>query len=827
MENENKNLGYGNYVSLQGQKNKTENSAKPVQTEQKTAAQKISASPTKPIQNAQHTNNEHSQKIPDAAAKTATDSAPVLDKSTNLLSGNDFVLEEPKSAPRRSDEIAKFLSDEKANLKIEKDAIRLYEKFEKKEKKQIELETKIRHPIGEKLVIIISFLLALAVGSVTYVVSYFVTSDMRSNAEENNLAMNARTTADTESRINNAVSSVNMFLDLISTESSNENGIQKIESMFFKRNREIAAIFFSKDSKTFMFANETFIAANEIPKENVLAYMSQESETAEKAKKGSFEMLNASPFFNVPLIAIFCPAGSVSTSASSAAQNDDSFVAFLYSTAGISENYAVGSINQSFLVNNDGITLIHSDIEKMNAATDLSESKIVKEMLSSKSNNGQINYKDETDEEYIGAFRRLGLGNGGVITVVKTAIVLEGIKRITIRNIYIMFAVIALAILIIYFFAKSLSLPLGQLTEVVNEVNKGNFNTKLFDRLKDKRRDEIGILERSTKNERDILNLVSRLTNKGVTKAVITKKIDFNPHLKDITIFFSDIRGFTAISDGFKKRFGEHSTCINKTGGIVDKFEGDAIMAAWGVLRNETLDWEKLKENSVTKILKEEAHAQYVKEDALSAITCCIAMRYSLMKYNKDAEAFTAAHRNDPLAKYKPHIRIGAGLNSGRATVGFMGSFDKMEFTSIGDAVNFASRAEASNKPCGTDILITQDTYDILKKDYIRCKENNFIIRPQNVLNEIIVEKIPVEFEVKGKGKQHFYGVVNMPNFDVEAFFKSEDEEFTIDPDCDKAVGPAGPKTLKELRELLGIETPDFEKVNLDAEENKIQVANP
>ncbi len=868
----NNNLDYGNYVSPKqshglkesngadktAQTNAPENI--PENPSKSTQSQKgVNKAPSKVLQNTannppaekaakkvspevqikiQDPQNENAAKAPakEEKSESVPFSEPVFIKSTNLLSGSDFVLEEPKHAPRRSDEITEFLSDEKANLKIEKEAIRLYKKFQKKEEKRLERETKIRHPIGVKLVIIISFLLALAVGSVTYVVSYFVTSDTRSNAEENNLAMNARTAADTESRISSAVSAVNMFLDLVSTELSDENGIKRIESMFFKRNREIAAIIFSKDDKNYIFANETFIAANEIPKENLQSYMSQEKETAEKAKKGSFEMLNATPFFNVPLMAIFCPVNSTAT-------NEEACLSFLYSTSGISENYAVGSINQSFLVNNDGITLIHSDIEKMSLAADLTDSKIVSEMLSSKSNNGQINYKDENGEEYIGAFRRLGLGNGGVITTVKTSIILEGIKRISIRNIYIMFAVIALAVIIIYFFAKSLSRPLGHLTEIVNEVNKGNFNTKLFDNLKDKRRDEIGILERSTKNERDILNLVSRLTNKGVTKAVITKKIDFAPHLKDITIFFSDIRGFTAISDGFKKRFGEHSaaeiigflndymsrmvTCINKTGGIVDKFEGDAIMAAWGVLRNETLDWENLKESSVTRILKEEAHENYVREDALNAITCCIAMRYSLMKYNKDAQAFTQAHKNDPLAQYKPHIRIGAGLNSGRATVGFMGSFDKMEFTSIGDAVNFASRAEASNKPCGTDILITQDTYDILKKDYIRCKENNFIIRPQNVMSEIVVEKIPVEFEVKGKGKQHFYGVVNMPNFDAEAFFKSEDEDFTLDPDCDKAVGPAGPKTLKELRELLGIETPDFEKVNLDAEENKIQVAKP
>lgn len=752
-----------------------------------------------------------------------------------ITGGDDFTLEEPDEfVPHRSDEIKKYLADDRRALKIEKHAVYLLQKYENKERIKDERASRVKRPIGVKLVVIISFLLVVAVGGVTYAVSYFVTQDTRSNAEENNLAINSRTASDTENRINSAVSSVTMFLDLMTGAVKDDESAKEIEKLFFDRNRDIVAVYYSRAENGVLLASNKFLVTHEIEKENVLAYIQQESESAEKAKNGSFEILNATPFFNSPLISLFCPATSSS---------GEGFVAFLYSTEGIGESFASGSINQSFLVNNDGIVLIHSDFEKMNSAADLSSLKIVQEMLSSPGNNGQLPYKDENGDEYIGAFHKLGIGSGGVITVVKTSVILEGVKRITYRNICIMFAVVALAILIIYFFAKSLSKPLKALTEVVNEVNKGNFNTELFDELKLKRKDEIGVLERSTKNEREILNMVSRLTNTGVTKAVITKKIDFDPHLKDITIFFSDIRGFTAISDGFKKRFGEHSaaeiigflndymsrmvTCINKTGGIVDKFEGDAIMAVWGVLRTDSLDWERMSENSVTRILMEDAHREYVKADALNAVTCCIAMRYSLMKYNKDAAAFTEAHKNDPLAKYKPHIRIGAGLNSGRATVGFMGSFDKMEFTSIGDSVNFASRAEASNKPCGTDILITQDTYDILKKDYIRCEENNYIIRPANIYNEIIVEKIPVEFEVKGKGKQHFYGVVNMPNFDIEKFFSTENEKYEVDVDCERAVGPAGPKTLKEVRELLGIDTPDFEKVNLDAEENKIQVAAP
>jgi adenylate cyclase len=147
-----------------------------------------------------------------------------------------------------------------------------------------------------------------------------------------------------------------------------------------------------------------------------------------------------------------------------------------------------------------------------------------------------------------------------------------------------------------------------------------------------------------------------------------------------------------------------------------------------------------------------------------------------------------------------------------------------MEYTAIGDSVNFASRTESSNKPCGTDILITQDTYNLLKKDFIRCEENNFTLTEENAPNELVVEMIPVEFEVKGKGAQHFYGVVNMPAFNIEEFFKKGDENFVLDADCARSVGPKGPKTLNEVRNLLGIPIPEFESVNLNEEENKIQV---
>ena len=717
----------------------------------------------------------------------------------------------------------------------------------KERKTKTDTADKVRHPIGVKLIAIISTIVLVALGGVTYAVSYFVTSDVRNNAEENNLTINSRTAADTENRITSALSSVAMFMDLLNTAGTNQTEIQSMENLFFGRNKSIAAVYLPDTGR--LFTNTEFFFSQELEPESALNYFLQEEALIEKAANGYMELHNASAFFNVPVLSFFYPATSGGAAITANAETSDTattqtsqnnVVAFLFSAEDLSNSFASGSVNQSFFVNKDGTILVHSDSNLMMQAADESSNPIVKAMQDSPANNSQITYNTKDGTEYIGAFRKLSFGDCAVITTAQTAIILEGVKRTTRRNLYISAIILSLSILIIYFFSKSLSRPLKILTAIVNEINQGNFNTELFSEIKRTHKDEIGVLANSTKHEREILNTFTKLTNKGVTQAIIKKEIDFEPHLKDITIFFSDIRGFTAISDGFKNRFGEKSaaeiisflndymsrmvSCITRTGGTVDKFEGDAIMAAWGVLRNESLDWELLPKNSPKYIKAKKHHDAYVKRDALAAITCCMAMRYSLMLYNKEAEAFTKAHEKEPLAKYKPHIRIGAGLNSGRATVGFMGSFDKMEYTSIGDAVNFASRTEASNKPCGTDTLITQDTYDILKYDFIKCKENNFTIKPENKPCELIVEQIPVDFEVKGKGKQHFFGVVNMPGFDIKKFF-AFDKNFKLDKDCERAVGPKGPRTLKEMRKLLGIAEPDFGKVNLDAEENKIQVA--
>jgi adenylate cyclase len=94
--------------------------------------------------------------------------------------------------------------------------------------------------------------------------------------------------------------------------------------------------------------------------------------------------------------------------------------------------------------------------------------------------------------------------------------------------------------------------------------------------------------------------------------------------------------------------------------------------------------------------------------DTANAIEGALMMRTTLAEMNK-------GRGKDPK---KPLIRIGCGINTGPVLAGQIGSTERMEYTVIGDAVNLASRVETLNKPFATDILISADSYALVKELY-------------------------------------------------------------------------------------------------------------
>lgn len=162
---------------------------------------------------------------------------------------------------------------------------------------------------------------------------------------------------------------------------------------------------------------------------------------------------------------------------------------------------------------------------------------------------------------------------------------------------------------------------------------------------------------------------------------------------KTVTIFFSDIRGFTQISEKHPPEttsyfLNEYLTIISrivmKNNGMVDKYIGDSVMAVWGAIVDD-------------------------RDHAANAVIAALEIRDALKLFNKEWK------RNGIQAN------TGIGINTGSVSAGNFGSTHRFDYTVLGDNVNLASRLEGLNKVYGTDIIISGDTKTILR-DRFFCR---------------------------------------------------------------------------------------------------------
>ena len=157
------------------------------------------------------------------------------------------------------------------------------------------------------------------------------------------------------------------------------------------------------------------------------------------------------------------------------------------------------------------------------------------------------------------------------------------------------------------------------------------------------------------------------------------------PEVKDVSVLFSDIVGFTTMSEKMSPAavslllndyFSRMTDIIFKYEGTLDKYIGDAIMAVFGA----PLD---------------------MPDHCMRAIKAALEMRDQLESFNADR-------------KEGPTIRIRIGINSGKAVAGEMGGINKKEYTVLGDTVNTASRLESSvAKPM--QVVVGENTYTATK----------------------------------------------------------------------------------------------------------------
>ena len=194
-----------------------------------------------------------------------------------------------------------------------------------------------------------------------------------------------------------------------------------------------------------------------------------------------------------------------------------------------------------------------------------------------------------------------------------------------------------------------------------------------------------------------IKNIMGKYLSEDVVYTIMKDMDNVEPGgvRAEITVLFSDIRNFTAISETLEPEevssilceyFNEMVPLITKYNGTLNKFVGDAMLAIFNAP------------------IKDENHPQ-------NAVFCAVEMIDKVDELQKKW-----------LEEGKPKIEIGIGINTGEAFIGSIGSKDRLEYTVIGDTVNVANRIESQNRLFGTRLLISKDTYERVKKlvDVIR-----------------------------------------------------------------------------------------------------------
>lgn len=231
------------------------------------------------------------------------------------------------------------------------------------------------------------------------------------------------------------------------------------------------------------------------------------------------------------------------------------------------------------------------------------------------------------------------------------------------------------------------------LVEAMRKLEKGDLGARLEIISTDDFADLYGGFNRmaaSLDENKRLRDAFGRYLSPDLVSKVIRDELRLGGESVNASILFSDIRGFTSISErstpegivGLLNRYFEAvEPAIQAQGGWINKFGGDSILAVFGAP------------------IPQPDHPR-------RAVTAAIAMRDALGEFNRHQEAVGSLP-----------LRIGIGVHCGWLIAGNVGSPNRMEYTVIGDAVNIASRLQTLTKSLDTDILISDDVYQAAGSD--------------------------------------------------------------------------------------------------------------
>lgn len=552
----------------------------------------------------------------------------------------------------------------------------------------------MRIPIAFKLITITLLLLLAAIIPITYTSTQMFQNIAIDREKDSNMAYASSLATQVESLMINYVDKVKMIAPVVMSENSSQN--QRMQDSFYT-DRDLVSI-------EVLDANLRSVGKRLVQSNYLKKYELEESYIEELRNQqkllGSFpfskvfaeniEVMNSSQLGKAPLLTIAVPLikddrlGRITHIAVSEIRLDR-----------LQEAFSLPSEKLVFLVDKFGHALAHPNESFVFQAKQMSKLPIVESLLNTNINKEQKEYRHpETGEKLIGAYVKTGIGVN-VIAQASEDVLLEAAQAVKMQSYRIAGRILSIALFLVFIFSISLTRPIEKLGDFAKKVAKGNFEAKTNVNTND----EVGVLAKTFDEmvgglqERDrFKNVLNKFHGNVIAEDLMKGDLALGGSRKEVTVFFSDIRDFTKFSEGhspeqvvamLNEYFEIMVSIINKYNGVVDKFIGDAIMAAWGI-------------------------PEATGEDSTHAVLACLEMRQKLNELNLKRQA-----------RGETPIKIGVGLHHGSVISGNIGSDERMEFTVIGDAVNTASRIEASTKSFGVDLLVSDDIVARLTRKFM------------------------------------------------------------------------------------------------------------
>lgn len=313
--------------------------------------------------------------------------------------------------------------------------------------------------------------------------------------------------------------------------------------------------------------------------------------------------------------------------------------------------------------------------------------------ISKKSKNNRLffTYKNQEYISFVKSFPIISKLNWKIITISPITDFHFEADKIKINGIIISIILLILILFWLFFYTNKYSQPLNYLGIEAKKIRQFDLEDSVHIGSDTK---EIVNLTAETQNMKTSVKNFSQFIPKGLLQKLLNsgQDIEIGGKVVPVTLFFSDIEGFTTISEGMdpdllsmhlSEYLEELTGVIAQNKGTIDKYIGDSIMAFWGAPDAD-------------------------EKQAFNACRSALICQQKITVLNRYWEA-----------QGKPALNTRIGIHTGDAVIGNMGSSERMNYTAIGDNVNLAARLEGTNKMYNTKILISQTTMDAIPSVFV------------------------------------------------------------------------------------------------------------